>query len=144
MNPHSYRILIIEDNPGDLRLICEALRLYKIDYSLSHYDAADDAVQAIQDYRSAQPNVPDLILIDYNIPRGDAREILAAISENPALSGVPAAVITSSVSPQDRERAIALGAKCFIVKPARLDAFLQRVGSTISDLLLTSPGQDVR
>ena len=141
MNRRAYRILVIEDNPGDLRLIREAMQFYKIDYSLRHYDTADAAVQAVHDYQPAQPDVPDLILIDYNIPRGDARDVLSAISANPALSGIPAAVITSSVSPQDREQAMALGARCFIVKPARLDPFLQQVGSTISDLLGRHPDE---
>ena len=114
------------------------------EHDLSHYDQADVAVQAIQDYRSAQSDVPDLILIDYNIPRGDARDILTAISANPALSGVPAAVITSSVSPHDREQAIALGARRYIVKPTRLDPFLEQVGSTVCDLLQVASGQESR
>ncbi len=130
-----HRILVIEDNPGDLRLLREALRLYSIDYQLTHFDRADEAIHAINRFSSGGSDVPHLILVDFNVPRGDARDILAATSRNPALQGVPTAVVTSSVAPQDREQALKLGAKGFIIKPSHLDDFLNEIGATVARLL---------
>ena len=129
------RIFLVEDNPGDLRLIQEALSLQEIQYDLTHVETADEAIRAINQYGSQAGNVPDLILLDFNIPRGDARDILMAVSKNPALKGIPKAVVTSSVAPRDRQQALDLGAQCFIYKPPDLDAFLAEVGSTIANLL---------
>jgi CheY-like chemotaxis protein len=129
------RILVVEDNPGDLRLIREAMRQHAIDCQLIHYETADEAIKAIDSFRADQPDLPHLILLDFNLPRGDARDLLAATSRNPALRGIPTAVVSSSVAPQDRAQAMQLGATTFIIKPSRLDEFLNEVGSTIARLL---------
>lgn len=130
--PH---ILLVEDNPGDVRLIEEALRMHAFDYRIHHYETADDAIRALSRCGGNGAAVPDLILLDYNVPRGDARDILAAASKNPALADTPKAVITSSVAPRDRQQAFELGATCFIIKPHDLDSFLSEVGSKIIELL---------
>ncbi len=129
------RIFLVEDNPGDLRLIQEALNLQEIRYELTHVETADEAIRTLNRYSTPADNVPDLILLDFNIPRGDARDILMAAAKNPALVGIPKAVVTSSVAPRDRQQALDLGAQCFIYKPPDLDAFLTEVGSTIAHLL---------
>jgi CheY-like chemotaxis protein len=134
--PH--QILLVEDNPGDVRLIRESLRAHQLNYELTHYETVDQAVQAVREYGQGR-EVPDLILLDFNLPRGDARDVLAAASENPALAGVPKAVVTSSLAPRDRDQAMKLGANCFINKPPELDAFLSEVGSSIIALLRRGP-----
>jgi len=131
----AHRILLIEDNPGDVRLIQESLRMHDVEYSLTHIEKADDAIQAVGGYGPNGVEVPDLILLDYNLPRGDAGDVLAAVSKNPALVGVPKAVVTSSLAPKDRAEALRLGADCFINKPADLDGFLTEVGGSIAALL---------
>jgi len=135
MNTRIKRILLVEDNPGDIRLIVEALRVHSIEFHLEHYEKASEAVNAISRYACNSPEVPDLILLDYNVPCGDARDILAAAARNPALADVPKAVVTSSVAPQDRESAFQLGARSFIYKPSNLDDFLVEVGGEIAVLL---------
>jgi chemotaxis family two-component system response regulator Rcp1 len=135
VKPGAHRILLIEDNPGDVRLIQESLRMHAVDYSLIHLEKADDAVRAVGGYGPDGAEVPDLILLDYNLPRGDAGDVLTAASKNPALAGIPKAVVTSSLAPKDRAEALRLGADCFINKPADLDGFLTEVGGTIAALL---------
>jgi len=129
------RILLVEDNPGDLRLITEALRRQGIQFELQHYEKADDAVRAIENCGRDGAELPDVILVDYNVPRGDARDVLIAAAENAALANVPRAVVTSSLAPEDREHAMKLGARSFIYKPGNLDDFLEHVGNSIAVLL---------
>ncbi len=136
MNPGHYRILVVEDSPADLRLIQEALRTFGIDCELNHYSAADAAISALANCGNDGTAVPDLILLDYNVPRGEGREVLAAAIKNPALAKTPKAVLSSSSAAKDRDQALALGAKCFLVKPCELDPFLNEVGSMIASLLV--------
>ena len=86
-------------------------------------------------YDAGSPDMPELILLDYNLPGGTARDVLAAIQRNSALAGVKKAVLTCSVAPSDREHALAAGADVFIFKPADLDQFLRDIGSAVVDLL---------
>lgn len=135
MRNGAHHILLIEDNPGDVRLIQESLRVHDVRYSLTHVEKADDAIRTVSGYGADAAALPDLILLDYNLPRGDAVDVLTAVSQNPALVDIPKAVVTSSVAPKDREQALRLGADCFINKPPDLDGFLQEVGGAIAALL---------
>ncbi len=131
----THHILLVEDNPGDVRLIEESLRMHALDYRIHHYETADKAIRALSGCGNDGAQIPDLILLDYNVPRGNARDILAAASMNPVLADIPKAVVTSSLAPKDREQAFELGAHCFIHKPQDLDSFLAEVGSKIVELL---------
>jgi CheY-like chemotaxis protein len=135
MKDGAHCILLVEDNPGDVRLIKESFRMYELKYVLTHLENVDDAIRAVDGYGIDGAGVPDLILLDYNLPRGDAGDILAAAARNPALAGVPKAVVTSSVAPKDMERSFQLGAHCFINKPPELDAFLTEIGSKVAAML---------
>ena len=128
------KILLIEDNPGDVLLIREALRLKGIDFELEHIATADAGVRAVRDF---DPNAgtPELILLDYNLPAGTARDVLLAMKENSAWTGVRKAVLTCSVSPRDREEALAAGADTFVYKPADFDQFMENVGTAAWNLL---------
>jgi two-component system response regulator len=128
------RILLIEDNPGDVLLIREALRLKGIDFELEHIETADAGVRAVRNY---DPNAgtPELILLDYNLPAGTARDVLLAMKENSAWKNVRKAVLTCSVSPRDREEAFAAGADTFVYKPADFDQFMENVGTAAWNLL---------
>jgi two-component system, chemotaxis family, response regulator Rcp1 len=130
-----YKILLVEDNLGDVRLVEEALRSTDIDYQLTHCETVTSAIEAVSGYAAGDPKVPDLILFDYNLPGGDAREIIQAAIGNPALSATRKAVITSSLSPRDREDALGTGAEYFVYKPADLDSFISEVGNLVRELL---------
>lgn len=129
------KILIVEDNPADLQLIREALRSKGIDSQIEHYETAHVGIQVVRGYGPHSPNVPDLILLDFNLPGGTAREILLAARENPVLERAKKAVLTCSVAPKDREQALAAGADLFVYKPADLDSFLNDVSSAVITLL---------
>jgi len=144
MRKHQYKILLVEDNPGDVLLVEESLRASDIQCEMTHCETVQAALQKLSGYAVEDPNVPDLLLLDYNLPGGDARQIIRAAVENPALSGTRKAVITSSLSPRDREDALRSGAECFIYKPADLDLFLNEVGNSLLKLLSQQRSGDDR
>jgi CheY-like chemotaxis protein len=123
-------ILLIEDNPGDVRLTVEALKDSKVDNRLS---VARDGVEAMaflgQQGPYADAPRPDLILLDLNLPKKDGREVLAEIRQNPRWRSIPVVVLTTSDSRPDILRSYELHANCFITKPLDLDSFLDVVRS---------------
>ena len=126
-------ILLVEDNPGDVRLTREALREGKVRNNLS---VAADGVEAIAYLRKegeyADAVRPDLILLDLNLPRKDGREVLKEIKADPALRHIPVVVLTSSQAEEDIVRAYDLHANCYVTKPVDLDQFI-RVVESIED-----------
>lgn len=124
----SIEILLVEDNPGDVRLTQEALRESKV---LNHLAVAKDGVEALEMLRRQGPYTkqprPDLILLDLNLPRKDGREVLMEIKEDPILRRIPVVVLTTSEAEKDVHRAYDLGANCYIVKPVDLDQFINVV-----------------
>lgn len=116
-------------------LIEESLRSRKIPYQMKHCETVNVAVRKIRAYQPGDADIPDLLIVDYNLPAGEAREVIEAAVTNPALARTRRAVITSSLSPRDREDALQHGAECFISKPADLDLFLNEVGDTLVRLL---------
>jgi len=125
------RILLVEDNPADVYLVEEALRTHGIHYEMKWLR---DGEQALALLGQSEFGLPDLVLLDLNLPRVDGKEVLARILQRPELAGVPVAIMTSSDSPQDRREMAELGASCYIKKPPTLDAFLE-VGGVIKSLL---------
>src|SRR5207342_760370 len=97
-------------------------------YSLDHHETVASATAGLRDAGAGKSPVPDLILLDYNLPGGDGADVLAAAASNPRLAGVPRAIITSFLAPHEREQARKLGACCFMTKPASLSGFLDEVG----------------
>ncbi len=109
--PRPIAILLVEDNPGDARLVREALKSAGIDSLLT---VARDGEEALDLLRGARPAVeavrPDLILLDLNLPRKDGRELLAEIKQDPSLQRIPVVVLTSSAAAQDIRTAYELQA----------------------------------
>jgi chemotaxis family two-component system response regulator Rcp1 len=136
MSDRIYKIVLVEDNPGDVMLVEESLRAARVPFHMIHCETVNVAVKTVSGYCMGDVNTPDLILLDYNLPGGEAHEVLDAARANPALAGTRKAVITSSLSPRDRENALRSGADCVINKPADLDLFLGEVGSAILKLLV--------
>ena len=130
-------ILLVEDNPGDVRLTREALREGKV-HNVLH--VARDGVEALRFLRRedeyADAVRPDLILLDLNLPRKDGREVLQDVKADPALRNIPVVVLTSSQAEQDIARAYDLHANCYVTKPVDLDQFIHVV-RTIEDFWFT-------
>jgi chemotaxis family two-component system response regulator Rcp1 len=130
------QILLVEDNPGDVRLAVEALRGAKVRNQLH---VVQDGVEAMSFLRQVGQYVgfprPDLVLLDLNLPRKDGREVLAEIKQDADLKRIPVVILTSSAAEQDILHAYNLHANCYITKPLDLDQFL-KVIRTIEDFWL--------
>ena len=130
-------ILLVEDNPGDVRLTQEALSEAKVRNNLA---VAKDGVEALSYLRREPPfeeaSRPDLILLDLNLPRKDGREVLAEIKADANLRRLPVVVLTTSSAEKDVLESYNLYANCYITKPVDLDQFV-RIVSSIEDFWLT-------
>jgi two-component system, chemotaxis family, response regulator Rcp1 len=129
-------VLLVEDNPGDIRLTKEAIRCGDLAISLS---LARDGVEAIDFLRrrgsfTTAPR-PDIILLDLNLPRKSGHEVLSEIKGDPSLKRIPVLVMTTSRDNQDIDHAYGLNANCYITKPMDLDEFL-RIVKSIEDFWL--------
>jgi chemotaxis family two-component system response regulator Rcp1 len=123
-------ILLVEDNPADVRLTREAFHEGKI---LNHLIVARDGVEAMEFLRRrgqyAGAAKPDLILLDLNLPRKDGREVLAEIKSDPALMRIPVVVLTTSKAEMDIIKSYNLHANCYVTKPVDLEQFIVVVKS---------------
>lgn len=130
-------ILLVEDNPGDVRLTRESLKDGKIHTRLSVVSDGEEALAFL--YRRGPYTTaprPDLILLDLNLPRKSGREVLAEIKADENLRRTPVVVLTSSEAEQDILASYDLNANCYISKPVDLDQFI-RVVRSIEDFWLT-------
>jgi chemotaxis family two-component system response regulator Rcp1 len=118
-------ILLVEDNPGDVRLTREALHEGKIN---NHLSVAPDGVEALaflrREGRYADAAPPDVILLDLNLPRKSGREVLAEIKADSKLRRIPVVILTTSADEQDVLRAYELHANCYITKPVDFEQFI--------------------
>lgn len=137
MNHRAIEILLVEDNPGDVRLTEEALKEGKV---INRLNVVPDGVEAIAylrktgDYASAA--TPDLMLLDLNLPKKDGREVLAEVKEDPDLRKIPVVVLTTSRDEQDILKSYDLHANCYITKPVDFAQFI-RVVRAIEDFWLS-------
>ena len=130
-------ILLVEDNPGDVRLTKEALKEGKV-YSNLH--TVKDGVEAMEFLRregkySSVPR-PDIILLDLNLPKKDGREVLQEIKSDEQLRRIPVVVLTTSKAEEDVLRTYDLHANCYVTKPVDLEKFMVVV-KTIDSFWLT-------
>lgn len=123
-------ILLVEDNPADVRLTREAMRDSKI---RNHLSVVTDGEQALaflrREGKFADAILPDLILLDLNLPRKDGREVLAEIKGDPLLRLIPVVVLTTSQAEADILRTYQLHANCYVTKPVDLGQFMEVVRS---------------
>ncbi len=121
-------ILMVEDNPGDVRLAQEALKGGKV---WNNLHVVEDGVAALDFLYRREPYSqaprPDMILLDLNLPRKDGREVLAAIKADRKLQSIPVIVLTSSQAEEDILRAYHLSANCYITKPVDFGQFIKIV-----------------
>ncbi len=130
MRGRPIEILLVEDNPGDVRLTVEALAEGKVNNTLR---VAEDGVVAMQMLRregeyAEQPR-PDLVLLDLNLPRMDGREVLAELKKDEDLRRIPIVVLTTSNAEKDILETYGHHANCYIVKPVDYVSFIDVVRS---------------
>ena len=139
MNVHngSIQVLLVEDNPGDVRLTKEALKEGKM---LNRVTVVGDGVEALSFLRRqgkyADAGQPDLILLDLNLPKKDGRQVLAEIKADPGLKRIPVVVLTTSSAEEDILKTYDLHANCYVTKPVDLEQFMHVVKS-IEDFWVT-------
>jgi CheY-like chemotaxis protein len=123
-------ILLIEDNPGDVRLTKEALKEGKV-YSNLHW--AKDGVEALEFLKRTGKHTkaprPDIILLDLNLPKKDGREVLEMVKKDSELKHIPVVVLTTSEAEEDVLRSYELHANCYVTKPVDLEKFIHVVQS---------------
>jgi chemotaxis family two-component system response regulator Rcp1 len=129
-NGRAIEIMLVEDNPGDVRLTREALKEAKVRNSLN---VAGDGIEAMAFLRregthSTAPR-PDIILLDLNLPKKDGRQVLAEIKADPELRRLPVVILTTSKAEEDILKTYDLHANCFITKPVDFDQFVKVVHS---------------
>jgi CheY-like chemotaxis protein len=130
-------ILMVEDNPGDVRLTREALKGGKV---LNQLHVVEDGVAALDFLYRRPPHAdairPDLILLDLNLPKMDGRQVLATIKSDDTLRLIPVVVLTTSQAEEDVLRAYRLNANCYVTKPVDLHQF-NRIVQAIEQFWLT-------
>lgn len=130
-------ILLVEDNPGDVRLAKEALKENKVRNNVYVVEDGEAAMEFLRKQNKYQ-NVPrpDLVLLDLNLPKKDGREVLAEIKADDDLRRIPVVMLTISKAEEDIIRAYDLHVNCYITKPIDLDQFI-KVVRTVEDFWLT-------
>jgi chemotaxis family two-component system response regulator Rcp1 len=132
-NGNPIEILLVEDNPGDVRLTVESLKEAKV---TNHLSVVGDGVEAMAFLRrnGAYTNAPkpDLILLDLDLPKKDGREVLAEIKQDPRLRLIPVVIVTSSDAERDIVRSYELRANAYVTKPVGFDQFMNVIRSVES------------
>jgi two-component system, chemotaxis family, response regulator Rcp1 len=130
-------VLLVEDNPGDVRLMQETFREANVSI---HLHVAWDGVEAMAFLRHEGAHVhaprPELILLDLNLPKMDGREVLAHIKGDDSLKAIPTVILTTSNAEVDILKSYLLQANCYLSKPVQLDEFESLVKS-VNDFWLT-------
>ena len=121
-------ILVVEDDPGDLRLLLEALRSGPAPKNISVAKDGEELMAFLRRKgKHAGSPRPDLIIMEMTLPHGDGARLIAEIKSDPRTKSTPILVLTSSQSEQDINQAYESRANCYIVKPAEADHFFSMV-----------------
>jgi two-component system, chemotaxis family, response regulator Rcp1 len=137
-------ILLVEDNPGDVRLTQEALREGRIGNRLTVAADGEEAIALLRERLASGAACPELILLDLNLPRRDGRAVLADIKNDPQLRRIPVIVLTSSAAEQDIVESYDRHANAYVTKPIDIDDFLAAIraleGFWLTVVRLPPPG----
>ncbi len=126
----SVEILLVEDNPGDVRLTVEALKESKLLNNLNVVEDGIEALAFLKNQGSYKKNPrPDLILLDLNLPKKDGREVLAEFKKDNSLKHIPVVILTTSQADEDIIKTYNLHANCYVTKPVDMEQFLKVVKS---------------
>jgi CheY-like chemotaxis protein len=124
-------ILLVDDNPGDVRLIQEVFKEAEIENQLHVTRDGEEAMQMLHQLENNQNKLPDLILLDLNLPKKSGGEVLKEIKENDKLKCIPVVVLTSSNREEDLVESYKNNANCYITKPLNLDQLINVIREII-------------
>ena len=128
-DPRVAEILLVEDNPGDVRLTREALDEAHVENELTIAPDGEVAIALLREWVAARQPRPVLVLLDLNLPGKDGRQVLADIKSDPELCMTPVIVLTSSAAEQDVLESYRHHANAYVTKPIEIDDFLRAVRS---------------
>ncbi len=135
------RILLVEDNAADIYLFRQALQLAGLTFELTVIQDGDEALTFAQsDPARCAIGMPDLLVLDLNLPKVGGYQVLEAVRQNPALFHLAVVIVTSSEASRDYEKCAALGVNRYIPKPLELDEFL-RIGEIVKKLLAATKSE---
>lgn len=120
-------ILLIEDDADDIELLEEALKSNSVSYTLTSIKEGDK----VEPHLLSESNIPDIIVLDFNLPKLHGREILALIKSSEKYCKVPLVVLTTSASPEDISYATRMGADHYITKPTSIHDFNKTIATIV-------------
>jgi len=125
-NVKKFTILLVEDNPGDVRLTKEAFKEGRLEIEIHDVGDGIEALDFLEKRNSySHAPRPDLILLDLNLPRKNGREVLSVIKQNDRLKQIPVVILTTSSAESDIIESYYSFANCFITKPINMDEFIE-------------------
>jgi CheY-like chemotaxis protein len=125
-----HKVLLVEDNRADARLVLEVFRDENICVNVDVVRDGEEAMaflHRVDQYKDAA--VPDLILLDLNLPKKDGRQVLSELKEHPVFRSIPVVVLTTSQSEDDVAKSYRLHASCYVTKPIDLERFTKIIKS---------------
>ena len=139
MGGELYRVLLIEDNPGDVYLFKEALRRAELNFELTVLSDGDEAMRFIlRDSQDEDSHCPDVAILDLRLPAHGGMEILEAIRHSRRFADLPVVMTSSFVSPSDRLRLEGLSIAGFVSKPSNPGGFFA-IGTFVRQILVPDP-----
>ncbi len=128
-------VLLVDDNPADLDLTCEVFAQCEPCPSIVTAKNGEEAIALLRERSGSNASLPDLLVLDLNLPRKDGRQVLQEFKKDPALAHLPVVILTTSQAPSDVLQAYELGANCYVRKPATPAGFVAAI-RTIADFWL--------
>lgn len=133
------RILLAEDNPGDVFLVRESLGAHAIDHELHVVSDGEEALAFVARIgESADTQPPDVFLLDLNLPKADGPTVLKEFRKHPGCAQTPVIIVTSSNRPNEMAQVNALGISYYFRKPSNLAEFM-KLGSVVKSVVMSGP-----
>lgn len=121
-------ILLVEDDPDDIELMLEALKDNEVNFRMETINQGD----RVMNYLETGKNIPDIIILDLNLPKLHGREVLTRLKQSDAFRNIPVIILTTSSSPLEKEFCLRVGASTFITKPSTVEGFNETVSEIVS------------
>jgi CheY-like chemotaxis protein len=136
--PVPVRIAVVEDNPTDIYLLQKVLERTQLHFVIDHLEDGEEALLfLLRQGKHLQAPIPDLIILDLNMPRMSGAELITRIRKDPILQTIPVMVLSTSDTPQDKRQMAELGVVLYLTKSSKLTDYYA-IGETIKEFLTTA------